>query len=148
MLIKIVLPLCFLFGLFAYANENNGEQQFKNEQQMAAKEELKKNRFELLESFNKILFLIENQYYREVDTEKLIRGALKGMMETLDPHSSYLEKETFTKMETETSGEFGGLGLEVTQKDGTIIVISPIEDTPAFKAGLKSGDKIDIYGGV
>jgi carboxyl-terminal processing protease len=142
MLIKIVLPLCFLFGLFAYANENNGEQQFKNEQQMAAKEELKKNRFELLESFNKILFLIENQYYREVDTEKLIRGALKGMMETLDPHSSYLEKETFTKMETETSGEFGGLGLEVTQKDGTIIVISPIEDTPAFKAGLKSGDKI------
>lgn len=102
----------------------------------------KKSRFEQLELFNKVLYLIESQYYREVDTEKLIQGAIKGMMETLDPHSSFLDKEIFAKMQVDTSGEFGGLGIEVTQKDGVIYIISPIDDTPAYKAGLKAGDKI------
>jgi carboxyl-terminal processing protease len=101
-----------------------------------------KSRFEQLELFNKILYLIENQYYREVDTEKLIEGAIKGMMETLDPHSAYLNKELFQKVQEDTSGEFGGLGIEVTSKDGTLVVITPIDDTPAFKAGIKAKDKI------
>ena len=101
-----------------------------------------KSRFEKLELFNKVLFLVEGQYYREVDTEKLIEGALKGMMQTLDPHSAFLDKEVFQKMNEDTSGEFGGLGVEVTQKDGVLVVITPIDDTPAFKAGLRSGDKI------
>lgn len=101
-----------------------------------------KTRFEKLELFNKVLFLIENQYYREVDTEKLIQGALKGMMSTLDPHSSFLGKEVFSKMQEETRGEFGGLGIEVTQKDGVLVVTTPIDDTPAFRAGIKAGDKI------
>lgn len=101
-----------------------------------------KSRFEKLELFNKVLYLIETQYYRKVDTEKLIQGALKGMMNTLDPHSTFLDKEVFTKMQEDTSGEFGGLGIEVTQKDGIIIIITPIDDTPAFKAGLKPGDRI------
>ncbi len=100
------------------------------------------SRFERLELFNKILHLIETQYYREVDMEKLIHGALKGMMHTLDPHSSFLDKTVFQKMQEETQGHFGGLGLEVRQKDGVLVVVTPIDDTPAFKAGIKAGDKI------
>ena len=101
-----------------------------------------KERFEKLELFNKVLYLIETQYYRQVSAEKLIYGALKGMMETLDPHSAFLDESLFSKMQEDTQGEFGGLGIEVTQKDGVIIVITPIEDSPAFKAGLRPGDKI------
>ncbi len=101
-----------------------------------------KGRFEQLELFNKVLYLIETQYYRDVSTEKLVEGALKGMMETLDPHSTFLNKEFFAKMQNDTAGEFGGLGIEVTQKDGVILVVTPIDDTPAFKAGIRSKDKI------
>lgn len=102
----------------------------------------KKSRYEKLELFNKVLYLIESQYYREVSTDKLIEGAINGMMNTLDPHSAYLDSEVFSKMQEETSGEFGGLGIEVTQKDGVLVIITPIEDSPAFKAGIKAGDKI------
>jgi carboxyl-terminal processing protease len=107
-----------------------------------AEEVQKKSRYEKLELFNKVLYLIESQYYRDVDQEKLIEGAINGMMSTLDPHSAYLDSEVFTKMQEETSGEFGGLGIEVTQKDGILVIITPIEDSPAFKAGIKAGDKI------
>jgi carboxyl-terminal processing protease len=102
----------------------------------------KKSRYEKLELFNKVLYLIESQYYREVSTEKLIEGAISGMMSTLDPHSAYLDSEVYSKMQEETSGEFGGLGIEVTQKDGVLIIVTPIEDSPADKAGIKPGDKI------
>jgi carboxyl-terminal processing protease len=101
-----------------------------------------KSRFEKLELFNKVLFLIESQYYRSVDTEKLIQGAINGMMQTLDPHSAYLNQDVFQKIQEDTQGEFGGLGIEVTQKDGVLVVITPIEDTPAHKAGVKPGDRI------
>lgn len=101
-----------------------------------------KSRFEKLELFNKVLHLIETQYYRDVDTEKLIDGALKGMLGTLDPHSTFLDKKIFAKMQEETKGEYDGLGIEVTQKDGVLVVTTPIEDSPAFKAGIKPGDKI------
>lgn len=105
-------------------------------------EALKKSRYEKLELFNKVLYLIESQYYRDVSTEKLIEGAINGMMNTLDPHSAYLDSEVFSKMQEETSGEFGGLGIEVTQKDGILVIITPIDDSPAFKAGIKAGDKV------
>lgn len=105
-------------------------------------EAAKKSRYEKLELFNKVLYLIESQYYREVDTEKLIEGAMNGMMNTLDPHSAFLDRDIFAKMQEETSGEFGGLGIEVTQKDGLLVIITPIEDSPAYKAGIKPGDKI------
>lgn len=107
-----------------------------------AAEKIKKSNFESLELFNKVLHLIEGQYYRPVDREKLIQGALKGMLATLDPHSAYLDDEIFSKMQEDTQGEFGGLGIEVTQKDGTLTVITPIEDSPADKAGIKTGDRI------
>jgi len=112
---------------------------FSIEGKEKSKDEL---RFQKLDQFNKILFLIENNYYRELDFDKLIEGAMKGMMSTLDPHSAYLGKENFEKMEEETEGEFGGLGIEVTQKDGVMVVITPMEDTPAYEAGIKTGDKI------
>lgn len=105
-------------------------------------QEPNKNRFEKLELFNKVLYLIESQYYRDVDTEKLIEGAINGMMNTLDPHSNFLDKNVFSRMQEETSGEFGGLGIEVTQKDGAILIITPIDDSPAFRAGIKPGDRI------
>lgn len=101
-----------------------------------------KSRFEKLELFNKVLYLIESHYYRPVDTDKLIQGAIRGMMETLDPHSAFLDKELFTRMQEDTSGEFGGLGIEVSQKDGVIVIVTPIEDSPAHKAGIMPGDKI------
>ena len=111
-------------------------------QSTPTEEALKKSRYEKLELFNKVLYLIESQYYREVNTDKLIEGAINGMMSTLDPHSAYLDSEVFSKMQEETSGEFGGLGIEVTQKDGVLVIITPIEDSPAFKAGIKAGDKV------
>ncbi len=101
-----------------------------------------RSRFEQLELFNKVLHLVETQYYRPVSTEKLVEGALKGMMETLDPHSAFLNKDYFEKMQNDTAGEFGGLGLEVTQKEGVIYIITPIDDTPAFRAGIKPKDKM------
>jgi carboxyl-terminal processing protease len=101
-----------------------------------------KSRFEQLEIFNKVFHIIENRYYRNIDTSKLIEGAIKGMMDTLDPHSAFLNKEVFKKMQDDTAGEFGGLGIEVTQKDGYIYIITAMEDTPAYRAGILSNDKI------
>ena len=86
----------------------------------------KRSKFEQLELFNKVLHLVETQYYRPVNTEKLIEGAIKGMMETLDPHSAFLNKDFFEKMQNDTQGEFGGLGLEVTQKDGIIYIVTSL----------------------
>lgn len=100
------------------------------------------SKFKDLELFNKILHLVETQYYRKVDRSKLIEGALKGMMDTLDPHSAFLNEEFYKKMKDDTDGEFGGLGIEVTQKDGVIFVVTPIEDSPAYKAGIKTKDRI------
>lgn len=101
-----------------------------------------RSRFEQLELFNKVLHLVETQYYRQVDVDKLVEGALRGMMETLDPHSSFLNKDFFQRMQNDTAGEFGGLGLEVAMKDGMIVVITPIEDSPAQRAGLHPRDRV------
>lgn len=120
-------------------NSYSAKEKAPSENDAIAKE---KSRFEKLELFNKVLYLIESQYYRPVDTEKLIQGAIRGMMNALDPHSAFLDQQVFAKMQEDTKGEFGGLGIEVTQKDGMLIVITPIEDSPAFQAGVKAGDKI------
>ncbi len=135
-LLTLALASSFVFNM-AYAKEEK-----KILASPVPKISENKGRFEQLELFNKVLYLIETQYYREVSTEKLIEGALKGMMDTLDPHSNFLNKDFFAKMQNDTAGEFGGLGIEVTQKDGVIIVITPIDDTPAFKAGILAKDRI------
>jgi carboxyl-terminal processing protease len=95
-----------------------------------------------LQNFTKVLNLIQQYYVEEVDTEKLVYGAIKGMLRELDPHTNFMPPEMFKEFENETSGEFGGLGIEISVQNGILTIISPIEDTPAFKAGIKAGDKI------
>ena len=107
-----------------------------------AEKESEASKYEYLDLFSQVLNLVEKQYYRKVSTEKLMEGAIKGILETLDPHSVYLDQKALEKMKSDTSGKFGGLGIEVTSKDGVIWVISPFEGTPAFRAGIKNGDKI------
>ncbi len=95
-----------------------------------------------LEIFTDVLSLVRSSYVEEVDTKKLLNGAIQGMLGTLDPHSSFLTPEMYEEMQADTHGEFGGLGIEITVKDGELVIVSPIEDTPAYLAGLKAGDKI------
>jgi len=98
--------------------------------------------YQLLELFTDVLSIIRKSYVEETDTTELIYGAIRGMLATLDPHSSFLTPEMYQDMKDDTHGEFGGLGIEITKKDGMLVVVSPIEDTPAFKAGIKAGDRI------
>lgn len=98
--------------------------------------------YKQLEQFTDVLTIIKNSYVEEVSLDKLIEGAINGMLEILDPHSSYLSPEMFREMQIDTSGEFGGLGIEITLKDGVLTIVSPIEDTPADRIGLAAGDMI------
>lgn len=100
------------------------------------------NDYESIELFTDVLAIVKKSYVEEVDTKKLIYGAINGMLASLDPHSSFMPPETYKEMKIETKGTFGGLGIEISIKDGILTVISPIEDTPAYRAGIKSGDQI------
>jgi carboxyl-terminal processing protease len=99
-------------------------------------------RYSELQNFSKVLNLIQQYYVEEVDTKKLIQGAIKGMLKELDPHTSFMAADVFKEFETETTGEFGGLGIEMSIQNGVLTIISPIEDTPAWIAGVKPGDKV------
>jgi carboxyl-terminal processing protease len=102
----------------------------------------KGNDYESIELFTDVMAIIKKSYVEEVDTKKLIYGAINGMLSSLDPHSSFMTPDTYKEMKIDTKGAFGGLGIEISIKDGILTVISPIEDTPAYKAGLKAGDQI------
>ena len=106
-----------------------------------------KERYLTLQLFAKVLNLVQEYYVEDVDTKKLIYGGVRGMLKELDPHTNFLPPNIYKEFETETSGEFGGLGIEITIKKGVLTIISPIEDTPAWRAGLKSGDKIVLING-
>lgn len=95
-----------------------------------------------IELFIDALRIVQENYVKEVKDKDLIYGALKGMLMSLDPYSAFLEPETKKELQIETKGEFEGVGMVITLKDGIITVVSPIEDTPAWKAGVKAGDKI------
>ena len=110
---------------------------------LLAQESVKKsNVYEQLDLFGDIFERIRAQYVEDVDEADLIEAAINGMLTSLDPHSSYLSADDFEDMRTQTSGEFGGLGIEVTQEDGYVKVVTPMDDTPADKAGMESGDFI------
>lgn len=98
--------------------------------------------YEQLQKFSHVMEVVRRSYVEEVSDEKIINGALSGMLSNLDPHSSYLDKEMYSQMQVDTTGEFGGLGIEIAAAEGGIRVVSPIEDTPAFRAGIKAGDLI------
>src|ERR1700674_4827467 len=89
--------------------------------------------YESIELFTDVLSMVKKSYVEEVDTKKLIYGAINGMLASLDPHSSFMAPEMYKEMKIETKGAFGGLGIEITVKDGMLMVISPIEDTPAYR---------------
>lgn len=100
------------------------------------------NDYESIELFTDVLAIVKKSYVEEVDTKKLIYGAINGMLASLDPHSSFMPPDMYKEMKIDTKGSFGGLGIEITIKDGILTVISPIEDTPAFRVGIKAGDQI------
>ncbi len=95
-----------------------------------------------LEQFARVLSYVENNYVEPVDREKLMQGAIQGMLGTLDPHTTYMPPEVFKEMKIDTSGEFGGLGIEIARKGENIVVVAAIDDTPAARAGLRPGDEI------
>lgn len=97
---------------------------------------------EELQRFSEVFDRIKNAYVEPVDDAKVLEDAIRGMITGLDPHSSYLEPEAFQELQEHTSGEFGGVGIEISLEDGFIRVIAPIDDTPAQKAGIKAGDLI------
>ncbi len=98
--------------------------------------------YENLEVFTNILSIVQKNYVDQVTTKQMIEGAINGMLIALDPHSAYLTPDLYRELQVDTQGSFGGLGIEITVKNGVLTVVSPIEDTPAFRAGVKSGDQI------
>ena len=101
-----------------------------------------KETYEYLDLFGQIFDRVRSQYVDNVTDEELIEKAIDGMLTGLDPHSGYMDEEVWEEMQMDTQGKFGGLGIEITMEDGFIKIISPIDDTPAYKAGVKAGDYI------
>ncbi len=98
--------------------------------------------FQQVKLFSDTLAIVQNEYVEEVDFRTLIYGALRGMVSSLDPHSQFMDPDTYNELKIDTEGKFGGLGIEITVKDGLLTIVTPIEDTPAWKAGLKPNDRI------
>ncbi|MBT6826945.1 MAG: PDZ domain-containing protein, partial [Rhodospirillales bacterium] len=110
--------------------------------QAADETEEETNTYELLNLFGDVLERIRSDYVEAPNDKDLIEAAIGGMLASLDPHSSYMNADSFQEMQVQTKGEFGGLGIEVSMENGLIKVVSPIDDTPAFRAGLQPGDYI------
>lgn len=102
----------------------------------------KDDQFEALRRFSQVVDMVETHYVKPVTKAELIQNSIKGMLEQLDPHSAFLSAEDFKELQVSSSGAFHGIGIEISSENGRLIVVSPIEDTPAHKAGLKSGDII------
>ncbi|HIG09171.1 MAG TPA: S41 family peptidase [Alphaproteobacteria bacterium] len=104
--------------------------------------------YQQLNMFGEVYERVRREYVEEVSDKELIEAAIEGMLQSLDPHSSFMNSESFKDMQVQTKGEFGGLGIEVTMEDGFVKVVSPIDDTPAFEAGVQAGDFIIEIDGV
>lgn len=98
--------------------------------------------YDKLKVFSEILALLEANYVEPVESNDLVEGAIRGLLKTLDPHTTYMAPDSYKQMQVETSGKFGGLGIEITVRNGILTVVAPIEGTPADKAGMQANDKI------
>lgn len=98
--------------------------------------------YENLQTFTNILAIVQKNYVDDVSTDQLVEGAINGMLTSLDPHSAYLTPDLYKELQVDTKGSFGGLGIEITMRNNVLTVVSPIEDTPAYRAGIKPGDMI------
>ncbi len=101
-----------------------------------------------MELLTEMLMIVKKHYVEEHSYEELMQGALKGMLHALDPHSAFLDADEYKEMKADTQGEYGGIGIHIGLRDGVLTIIAPIEDTPGFRAGLQSGDKIVEIDGV
>ncbi|HEX4621395.1 MAG TPA: PDZ domain-containing protein, partial [Myxococcaceae bacterium] len=98
--------------------------------------------YKQLELFARVLSYVENNYVEPVDQRQLVYGAIKGMLDTLDPHTVFMPPDQFKEMKIDTTGEFGGLGIEIAKKNDQIVVVAPLDDTPAARAGIRPGDQL------
>jgi len=135
--IKIVLVILLVFGLGISIG-------LSQSRKVSA---LSTNVYEDLKIFTDVLGLLQKEYVEETNSKDLVYGAIKGMLETLDPHSAFMPPDVYKEMQEETKGRFEGLGIEITLKEGVLTVVSPIEDTPAFRAGIQAGDQIQKIDG-
>ena len=135
---KQVLAGALALGVFAFVVQPAAAQN------AAASDEAKNSEetYRLLNLFGDVFERIRSQYVDQPTDEQMIEAAITGMLQSLDPHSSYMNAKTYKEMQVNTRGQFGGLGIQVTMENGVVKVISPIDDTPAFRAGIKSGDLI------
>lgn len=139
--IMIIFPNCLYPAAADKVKEEAPKKEEKAPPAQAAPEK-EEDIYKQLELFSGALSLIRAEYVDNVKSKDLIYGALKGMIQSLDKYSEFMDPETYAEMKTETEGEFGGIGIEIAIKDDLLTVIAPIDDTPAFKAGVKAGDRI------
>jgi carboxyl-terminal processing protease len=141
-----ILPLAVLLSLFWGIRSDLIAQQKRALESRDTKESRApisdEERYKDLQNFARVLNMIQQFYVEPIEASKLIQGSIKGMLRELDPHSAFLSPEAVRDFESETSGEFGGLGIEISIKNGQLTIISPIEDAPAWQAGIKPGDRI------
>lgn len=110
--------------------------------EVSAREKSDTNLFQELKTFTDVLAVVKRDYVTEVENKKVVEGAIKGLLTTLDPHSGYLDPDFYQDLQVQTKGEFGGLGIEITIKDGLLLVVAPMEGSPAEKSGVRPGDTI------
>ena len=127
----LIISLAFLINLIIYNYDTNNLS--------AAKTSLPLNQ---LQTFSEVYLKIKQNYVDDISDKEIFDNAIKGMLEGLDPHSTFLNEKDFEDLQIGTKGEFGGLGIEVTMEEGFVKVITPIDDTPAYRAGIKAGDLI------
>jgi carboxyl-terminal processing protease len=132
---KILGSLCVLFGAALVFGGGDLTE-------VSARESSKSNLFEELKVFTDVLAVVKRDYVSDIENKKIVEGAIKGMLSTLDPHSGYLDPDFYQDLQVQTKGEFGGLGIEITIKDGLLLVVAPMEGSPAEKAGVRPGDII------
>ena len=133
---KKLIFIIFIF--FSFTNKSLAFDNLKTDESI----------YDKIDLFGEVLEKINNEYVDEVNQSKTIDAAINGVLQSLDPYSAYMSPEMFSSMQTETSGKFGGLGIEVGMESGVVKVISPIDDTPASKAGVKAGDYIVKINGI